>query len=51
MLFVEKSKNTSILLPFINQELFVQLPDRARELITVLLNRGCLSAEELLKIA
>ena len=51
MLFVEKSKNTSILPPFISQDLFVALPDRSREIISVLLKRGCLSSEELLKIA
>lgn len=51
LLFVEKSKDLTPILPLLTEETFTKDPNRFREILTVLINRDSLSLELLLNIA
>lgn len=51
LLFVEKSKDLTPILPLLTEETFTKDPNRFREILTVLINRDSLSSELLLNIA
>ena len=50
MLFVEKAKDLAPIMPLLNEETFMKDPDRFREIINGLINRGSIPSEELMTI-
>lgn len=50
ILFVEKAKNLSPLMPLLTEESFTKDPDHFREIFKGMLNRDSIPSEELLKI-